>query len=36
MPDHVPQHPDDPGGSQGFAFAYGYIKAILQALETAG
>jgi mannonate dehydratase len=36
MPDHVPQHPDDPRGSQGFAFAYGYIKAILQTLETVG
>lgn len=31
MPDHVPQHPDDPGGSQAFAFAYGYIRALIQA-----
>ena len=35
MPDHVPSHPEDPGGRQGFAFSYGYIKGILQALETA-
>ena len=36
MPDHVPSHPDDPGGRQGFAFAYGYIKALIQAVETYG
>ena len=30
MPDHMPQHPDDPGGKQAFAFGYGYIKAIIQ------
>lgn len=36
MPDHVPQHPDDPRGMQAFAFAYGYIKATIQALETMG
>jgi len=34
MPDHVPRHPDDPGGRQGFAFAYGYIKALMQAVES--
>jgi mannonate dehydratase len=33
MPDHVPSHPDDPHGLQAFAFAFGYIKAILQALS---
>ena len=32
MPDHVPQHPDDPGGDQAFAFAYGYIRALIQAV----
>jgi len=32
MPDHVPSHPDDPGGLQAFAFACGYIKGILQAV----
>jgi len=31
MPDHAPQHPDDPGGRQAFAFAFGYIKAMIQA-----
>jgi mannonate dehydratase len=30
MPDHMPRHDDDPGGDQGFAFGYGYIKALLQ------
>jgi mannonate dehydratase len=30
MPDHVPQHEDDPGGLQAFAFAYGYIRALIQ------
>ncbi|MEI6138563.1 MAG: mannonate dehydratase [Mariniphaga sp.] len=32
MPDHVPYHPDPASGKQGFAFAYGYIKALLQVL----
>jgi mannonate dehydratase len=36
MPDHVPRHPDDPGGLQAFAFAYGYIKALLHAVATHG
>jgi mannonate dehydratase len=36
MPDHVPQHPDDPRGQQAFAFAYGYIRALLQAVEHWG
>ena len=36
MPDHVPVHPDDPGGSQAFAFAYGYIRALIQAMEHVG
>ena len=36
MADHVPQHPDDPGGRQAFAFSYGYIKALLQAVEAYG
>ena len=34
MPDHMPLHPDDPSTKQGFAFGYGYIKAILQAIEA--
>lgn len=33
MPDHMPQHEDDPNGRQAFAFAFGYIKAVLQAVE---
>jgi mannonate dehydratase len=34
MPDHMPQHPDDPGQQQAFAFGYGYIKALIQAVAT--
>jgi mannonate dehydratase len=30
MPDHVPTHPEDPDQLQGFAFAFGYIKALIQ------
>lgn len=33
MPDHMPEHPDDPGGRQAFAFGYGYIKGILEAVK---
>jgi mannonate dehydratase len=33
MPDHVPQHPDDPRGQQAFAFCYGYIRALVQAAD---
>lgn len=36
MPDHVPYHADDPGGSQAFAFAYGYIRALIQAVGKLG
>jgi mannonate dehydratase len=35
MPDHMPSHPDDPGTLQAFAFGYGYIKALIQAVGTA-
>ena len=31
LPDHVPASPGDPGKLQGYAFAYGYIKALIQA-----
>ncbi len=31
MPDHVPHHEEDPQGLQHFAFAYGYIKGLIQA-----
>ena len=36
MPDHMPGHQDDPGGRQAFAFAfgYGYIKGLLQAIAA--
>ena len=33
MPDHVPRIPDDPGGLQAFAFAYGHIRALIQAVD---
>ena len=36
MPDHLPHHHDDPGGNQGFAFCYGYIKALLQSVAATG
>ncbi len=33
MPDHVPQHPDDPGGRMAFTYAFGYINGIIQSLK---
>jgi mannonate dehydratase len=33
-PDHMPHHPQDPGALQSFAFGYGYIKALIQAVNT--
>ena len=30
----MPQHPDDPKNWQGFAFGYGYIKALIQAANA--
>ncbi|HUS04877.1 MAG TPA: mannonate dehydratase [Bryobacteraceae bacterium] len=36
MPDHVPVSPADPGGLQSFAFAYGYIRALIQAVDQMG
>jgi len=33
MPDHVPASPADPGGLQSFAFAYGYIQALIQSAD---
>ena len=32
MPDHIPQHPDDQDERQGLAFAFGYIKGLIQAV----
>ena len=34
MPDHVPQVEGDTGGMQGFAFAFGYIKALIAAVDA--
>jgi mannonate dehydratase len=34
MPDHVPLHPDDPGGNQAFAFCYGYLGALIKAVNA--
>ena len=33
MPDHVPVAANDPGGLQSFAYCYGYIRALLQAVD---
>jgi mannonate dehydratase len=32
MPDHVPYHKDPVAGWQSFAFCYGYIKGLIQAV----
>ena len=34
MPDHMPRHPEDPEGRQAFAFGFGYIKALIQAVNS--
>ena len=34
MPDHLPDHPDDAHGRESFAFAYGYIRALIQAVNA--
>ena len=34
MPDHVPKHEDDINGDQAFAFSYGYLKALIQAVQS--
>jgi len=33
MPDHMPRHPNDPGTKEAFAWAYGYIKALIQVAQ---
>jgi mannonate dehydratase len=33
-PDHMPGHPDDPGKLQAFAFGYGFIKALIHAVNS--
>jgi mannonate dehydratase len=34
MPDHVPHMDGDPGGAQAFAFAFGYIQALIQVVNN--
>jgi mannonate dehydratase len=34
MPDHVPVIQGDPGGRQAFAFAYGYIRGLMQSANV--
>jgi mannonate dehydratase len=34
MPDHVPTIAGDEGGRQAFAFTFGYIRALIKALEA--
>jgi len=34
LPDHMPKHAADPGSLQSFAFGYGYIKALIQAVNS--
>jgi mannonate dehydratase len=33
-PDHMPHHHDDPEGTEAFAYGYGYINALIQAVNT--
>jgi mannonate dehydratase len=34
LPDHMPQHPGDPGKLQAYAFGYGYINALINAANS--
>jgi mannonate dehydratase len=34
MPDHVPRIPGDAGGQQAFAYSFGYIKALIAAVDA--
>jgi len=34
LPDHMPLHPNDPGSLQSYAFGYGYIGALIQAVNS--
>jgi len=36
MPDHVPQIAGDAGGKQAFAYTFGYIKALIHAIDEEG
>jgi mannonate dehydratase len=33
MPDHAPVIEGDPGGRQAFAFAFGYMRGLLNAVQ---
>jgi mannonate dehydratase len=33
-PDHMPRHPGDSGGLQAFAFGYGYLRALIQTVNS--
>ena len=33
-PDHMPTHPEDPGRLQAYVFGYGYIKALIHAVNS--
>ncbi|MBK9167326.1 MAG: mannonate dehydratase [Bryobacterales bacterium] len=33
-PDHLPHHPDDPEGTEAFAYGYGYIQALIQGVNA--
>jgi len=34
LPDHVPASPGDPGKLQGYAFAYGYLKGLIDSVNA--
>jgi hypothetical protein len=34
LPDHMPQHPGDPGKLQAYAFGYGYINALINTANS--
>ncbi len=36
MADHVPRHEHDPHALQGFAYSFGYIKGLIQAVDSEG
>ena len=36
VPDHAPGHEDPESGRQAWAFQWGYIKAMIQAVNEAG
>ena len=36
MPDHVPRIPGDADGKQAFAYTFGYIKALIAAVDADG